>query len=74
MAPTTEAAIIAAADVATDHRLGIWDSVMVAVAAEAGCRLLLSEDLQDRFFLARRYRGQSVRRDASSTSGRFVGR
>ena len=45
LAPTTEAAKIAAAD----HRLGIWDSLMVAVAAESGCRLLLSEDMQDGF-------------------------
>ena len=45
LAPTTEAAMIAAAD----HRLGICDSLMVAVVAEAGCRLLLSEDMQDGF-------------------------
>ena len=49
IAPTTEAAMIAAADLAADHRLGIWDSLMVAVAAEADCRLLLSEDMQDGF-------------------------
>ena len=49
LAPTTEAAIIAAADLAADHRLGIWDSLMVAVGAEGGCRLLLSEDMQDGF-------------------------
>jgi predicted nucleic acid-binding protein len=49
LAPTSEASIIAAADLATDHGLGIWDSIMVAVAAEGGCRLLLSEDLQDGF-------------------------
>ncbi len=47
--PTTITAMIAAVDVATDHRLSIWDSVVVAVAAEAGCNLLLSEDLQDGF-------------------------
>jgi predicted nucleic acid-binding protein len=49
VAPTTEFAMIAAADLAADHRLGIWDSVMISVAAEGGCRLLLSEDLQDGF-------------------------
>ena len=49
LAPTNEAAIIAAADLAAAHRLGIWDSLMVAVAAEGGCRLLLSEDMQDGF-------------------------
>jgi predicted nucleic acid-binding protein len=49
IAPTTEAAMVAAIDLAADHRLSIWDSVMISVAAEAGCRLLLSEDMQDGF-------------------------
>ena len=49
LAPTTGTAIIAAADLAADHRLGIWDSLMVAVAAEGDCRLLLSEDMQNGF-------------------------
>lgn len=39
----------AAVDLATDHRLGIWDAVVLAAASQAGCRLLLSEDLQDGF-------------------------
>jgi predicted nucleic acid-binding protein len=49
VAPTTEAAIVAAFDLAADHRLSIWDSVILCVAAESGCRLLLSEDMQDGF-------------------------
>lgn len=49
VAITTETAMTAAIDLAADHRLGIWDSVMLAVAAEDGCRLLLSEDFQDGF-------------------------
>jgi predicted nucleic acid-binding protein len=49
IAPTTDAAMVAAVDLATDHRLNIWDSVMISVAAEARCRLLLSEDMQDGF-------------------------
>jgi predicted nucleic acid-binding protein len=44
LAPTTEASIISAGDLSADHGLGIWDSITVAVAAEGGCRLLLSED------------------------------
>ena len=32
-----------------DHQLGIWDSIILASAADARCRLLLSEDLQDGF-------------------------
>jgi len=27
----------------------IWDAVIVSAAAEGGCRLLISEDLQDGF-------------------------
>jgi predicted nucleic acid-binding protein len=48
-APTTTTAILDAIDLAADHRLSIWDSVMISVASESGCRLLLSEDLQDGF-------------------------
>jgi predicted nucleic acid-binding protein len=46
---TSEAVIVNATDLASDHGLTIWDSVMLAGAAEAGCRLLLSEDFQDGF-------------------------
>jgi predicted nucleic acid-binding protein len=49
LAPSTGAAMLAAADLAADHRLGIGDSLMIAVAAEGDCRLLLSEDMQDGF-------------------------
>jgi predicted nucleic acid-binding protein len=49
LAPTSEPAMLSAVDLAADHRLSIWDSVMLSVASEAGCRLLLSEDLQDGF-------------------------
>ncbi|SFW26650.1 PIN domain-containing protein [Nitrosovibrio sp. Nv17] len=46
---TTPEAMLAAADLATDHHFGIWDAVILSVASQAGCRLLLSEDLQDGF-------------------------
>jgi predicted nucleic acid-binding protein len=46
---TTEAVLISALDLATDHRLGIWDSIMISAASQNGCRLLLSEDLQQGF-------------------------
>jgi predicted nucleic acid-binding protein len=46
---TAPETMLAAADLATDHELGIWDAVILSVAAAAGCRLLLSEDLQDGF-------------------------
>jgi predicted nucleic acid-binding protein len=46
---TSSEAMLAAADLATDHQLGIWDAVILSVAAQGGCRLLLSEDLQEGF-------------------------
>jgi len=49
LAETTAKVMIAATDLAAQHRLGIWDAVILAAAAEAGCRLLLSEDMQDGF-------------------------
>jgi predicted nucleic acid-binding protein len=46
---TSAAVMSVAADLAVDRQLGIWDSVIVCAAAQAGCRLLLSEDLQEGF-------------------------
>jgi predicted nucleic acid-binding protein len=46
---TSVGVMLAAADLATDHQLSVWDSVILSAAAEAGCRLLLSEDLQEGF-------------------------
>lgn len=46
---TSPEVMLAAADLATDHQLGIWDAVILSAASQAGCRLLLSEDLQESF-------------------------
>jgi predicted nucleic acid-binding protein len=46
---TSAEVMLAAADLATDHRLSIWDGVILSAAAEVGCSLLLSEDLQEGF-------------------------
>jgi predicted nucleic acid-binding protein len=46
---TSESIFTAALALAVDHRLTIGDALMLAAAADAGCRLLLSEDLQDGF-------------------------
>lgn len=46
---TSAAVMLNATDLASDHGLTIWDSVVLAASAEAGCRLLLSEDLQEGF-------------------------
>lgn len=36
-------------DLATDHKLQLWDSLIISTAANADCALLLSEDMQDGF-------------------------
>lgn len=46
---TSSGVFLSAMDLAVDHKIGIWDAMMFAAAAEAGCRLLLSEDMQDGF-------------------------
>jgi predicted nucleic acid-binding protein len=46
---TSPSVMLSATDLATDHRLGIWDAVVLSASAEAGCRLLLSEDLHEGF-------------------------
>lgn len=45
LAPTTTDVLLSALGLALRHRLQIWDSVVIAAAAEAGCALLLSEDM-----------------------------
>jgi predicted nucleic acid-binding protein len=39
----------AALELASSHKLQFWDALILNVAADAGCSLLLSEDLQDGF-------------------------
>jgi predicted nucleic acid-binding protein len=46
---TSPSVLLAAADLASDHGLSIWDAIILSGSAEAGCRLLLTEDLQDGF-------------------------
>jgi predicted nucleic acid-binding protein len=46
---TSPEVMLAAADLAKDHHLGIWDAVILSAASQARCRLLLSEDLQEGF-------------------------
>jgi predicted nucleic acid-binding protein len=54
--PTSYESLLSAMDLAADHQLHIWDAIILATAADAGCRLMLSEDLQDGFT----WRGVSV--------------
>lgn len=46
---TTPEMMLSATDLAADHQFGIWDAVILSAASQSGCRLLLSEDLQDGF-------------------------
>jgi predicted nucleic acid-binding protein len=46
---TSAEIMLAASDLAVNNQFGIWDAVIVCAAAEADCRILLSEDMQDGF-------------------------
>lgn len=46
---STWSALQSALDLSTAHGLSIWDSLILSVAAEQRCRVLLTEDLQDGF-------------------------
>lgn len=51
-APASLSSTLAAAlDLATEHKLQFWDSLILSAAAEAQCILLLSEDMQDGFVM-----------------------
>ena len=56
MAATTDETLGAALELSTDHKLSIWDAVILSAASEAECDLLLSEDMQAGF----RWRGVTV--------------
>jgi predicted nucleic acid-binding protein len=47
--PTSMTTLFSALDLAHDHRFQIWDAIIVAASAEAGARILLSEDVQSGF-------------------------
>jgi predicted nucleic acid-binding protein len=49
IAPTSETVLVSALEVMTTHNLQVFDSIILAAAAEAGADLLLSEDMQHGF-------------------------
>ncbi|MEA3389664.1 PIN domain-containing protein [Sphingobium sp. CCH11-B1] len=49
VAPSLATTTLAAADLVVDHRLQYWDALILTAAAEAGCAMLLSEDMQHGF-------------------------
>jgi predicted nucleic acid-binding protein len=46
---TSGKAFAAALDLAADHGFTMWDAIVLSAAAEGGCDLVLSEDMQDGF-------------------------
>ncbi len=49
VADSSWSAFQSALDLSADHGLQIWDALILSVAAENRCRLLLTEDLQNGF-------------------------
>lgn len=45
--PADAELVVRAAQTSLDHRLSIWDAMVIEAAAVAGCRTLLTEDLND---------------------------
>jgi predicted nucleic acid-binding protein len=46
---TSSSVLLQAMELSVTHHLAWWDAVILSAAADANCRLLLSEDLQDGF-------------------------
>lgn len=46
---TSHDVMLAATDLTQAHQMGLWDAVILSAAADARCRLLLSEDMQEGF-------------------------
>jgi predicted nucleic acid-binding protein len=49
VADTAAAVLRQATGLSADRHLRIWDAIVLVTAADAGCQLLLTEDLQDGF-------------------------
>jgi len=60
---------VSALDLAINHQLQIWDSLILTAAAEAGCSMLLTEDMQTGFI----WRGVRVANPFSTTGLELIG-
>lgn len=47
--PTTTESLTRAAELASNHQFAIWDAIILAATSEAGCHVLLSEDMHEGF-------------------------
>jgi predicted nucleic acid-binding protein len=54
---TSSGVMLDAMELSVGHKVALWDAIMLAAAAASGCRLLLSEDMQDGFT----WRGVTIR-------------
>jgi predicted nucleic acid-binding protein len=54
---TSSPVLLDAMELAATHGFAMWDAIMLAASAQAGCRQLLSEDMQDGFT----WRGVTIR-------------
>nr|WP_294549587.1 PIN domain-containing protein [uncultured Rhodopila sp.] len=57
VAETSSGVVLDAMELSVAHKFALWDAIMLAAAAASGCRLLLSEDMQDGFT----WRGVTIR-------------
>jgi predicted nucleic acid-binding protein len=46
---TSSSVLLLAMDLCVDHHVAMWDAIILSAAADASCRLLISEDLQEGF-------------------------
>lgn len=63
LAPTMGSTFTTATTLASEQHFQIFDAIILAAAAEAGCHLLLSEDMQDGFV----WRGVTVANPFAAT-------
>ena len=56
-AETSSDVLVDAMNLAVQHSFSLWDAIMMVVAANSGCRTLLSEDMQNGFT----WRGVTIR-------------
>ena len=55
-ADTSEATLLPAMDLVVGQKIQLWDALILSAAADTGCTMLLSEDMQDGFV----WRGATV--------------
>lgn len=68
VAPTTSQTVRAAVEIASEHRLQIWDAVILAASRNARCNILLSEDMHNGF----EWRGIMVVNPFANSAWRFM--